>query len=137
VRSDELRHELPATADSVTTARKAAGDRAERAAEAHLVAAGYSVLERNLRVGRDEIDLLVQSGDVVAIVEVRTRGATAYQGPLASVDGKKRSKMVRAAERLWQTRWSKDPHALRFDVVGVSFDEGGVHVEHITGAFTG
>jgi putative endonuclease len=117
---------------------KTTGDAAERAAEEYLVANGYRVLERNLRVGRDEIDLLVEQGDVVAIVEVRLRGPSAYAGPFASVDAKKRSKLVRAAERLWRERWSKapSPPRLRFDVVGVRVDEGGVHVEHVAGAFT-
>lgn len=96
------------------------------------------MIDRNLRVGRDEIDLLVQRDGVVAIVEVRTRGAGAFEAPLASIDAKKRAKLVRAAERLWRERWSKDDDAprLRFDVVGVRFDAEGVHVEHITGAFT-
>jgi putative endonuclease len=119
--------------------RRAAGNDAERAAEEHLVAAGYRVLGRNVRVGRDEIDLLVQLGDVVAMVEVRMRGKGAFEGPLASIDAKKRGKLVRAAERLWRERWSKDPNAprLRFDVVGVRLDDvEGVHVEHIAGAFT-
>jgi putative endonuclease len=120
------------------TDKKALGQRAERAAEEHLVASGYRVLERNMHVGRDEIDLLVQRDDLVAIVEVRMRGVTAFESPLASVDAKKRSKLVRAAERLWRERWSKDPSPprLRFDVVGVRFDELGAHVEHVTGAFT-
>jgi putative endonuclease len=122
----------------VTTDKKLSGDRAERAAEEHLVSLGYRVLERNLRVGRDEIDLLVQLGDLVAIVEVRMRGASAYEGPLASVDKKKQAKLVRAAERLWRERWREDARAprLRFDVVGVRFDERGTHVEHVPGAFT-
>ncbi len=122
----------------MTTEKKLAGDRAERAAEEHLVSLGYRVLERNLRVGRDEIDLLVQLGDLVAIVEVRMRGAGAFEGPLASVDKKKQAKLVRAAERLWRERWRADASAprLRFDVVGVRFDERGAHVEHVPGAFT-
>ena len=122
----------------MATEKKASGDRAERAAENHLAALGFVILERNLRVGRDEIDLLVQKDDLVAIVEVRMRGLTAFEGPLASVDKKKQTKLVRAAERLWRERWSKDPKAprLRFDVVGVTVDERGTHVEHIPGAFT-
>lgn len=96
------------------------------------------MLERNLRVGRDEIDLLVRHGEVVAIVEVRLRGEGAFERPLASIDAKKRSKLVRAAERLWRERWAKDPSPprLRFDVVGVRVDAAGIHVEHIPGAFT-
>ena len=109
----------------MTTEKKIAGDRAERAAEDFLGALGFVILERNLRVGRDEIDLLVQKGDLVAIVEVRMRGATAFEGPLASVDKKKQAKLVRAAERLWRERYAKAPNPprLRFDVVGVRVDE--------------
>jgi putative endonuclease len=96
------------------------------------------VLERKLHVGRDEIDLLVQLGDLVAIVEVRQRGASSFETPLASIDAKKRGRLVRAAERLWRERWSKDPKPprLRFDVMGVRFTEDGTQVEHVTGAFT-
>lgn len=99
---------------------------------------GYRVLERNLHVGRDEIDLLVQLGDVVAIVEVRLRGATAFEGPLASVDAKKRAHLVRAAERLWRERWktAANPPRLRFDVVGVRALGDGFSIEHVPGAFT-
>lgn len=122
----------------MATTKKLAGDRGERAAEAYLTTLGYRVLERNLRVGRDEIDLVVQYGDLVAIVEVRSRGATAYEPPLASVDAKKRAKLVRAAHRLWRERWAKEknPPRLRFDVVGVRVDATGTHCEHIAGAFT-
>ena len=123
----------------MTTKKKLSGDRGERAAEAFLTTLGYRILERNVRVGRDEIDLLVQYGDLVAIVEVRLRGVTAFEPPLASVDAKKRAKLVRAAHRLWAERWSKDPNPprLRFDVVGVRIDESGVaRCEHVAGAFT-
>ena len=96
------------------------------------------MLARNLHVGRSEIDLLVQRDDVVAIVEVRMRGAGAFEGPLASVDAKKRAFLIRAAERLWRERWKNDPSPprIRFDVVGVTMDERGTHVEHVPGAFT-
>jgi putative endonuclease len=121
--------------------KKLLGDRAERAAEEHLVREGYVVLERKLHVGRDEIDLLVQRGEVVAIVEVRLRGRTSFEGPLASVNAKKRSRLVRAAERLWRERFAKSPNPprLRFDVVGVRLDETSSvpRVEHIAGAFVG
>ncbi len=120
------------------TDKKDAGDRAERAAERYLVANGYRVLERNLRVGRYEIDLLVGRDDLVAIVEVRMRGPGAFEGPLASVDHTKQKKLIRAAERLWRKRWAKDPNPprLRFDVVGVRFEDEREIVEHIPGAFT-
>ena len=96
------------------------------------------MLDRNLRVGRYEIDLLVALDYLVAIVEVRMRGPGAFEGPLASVDHTKRKNLIRAAERLWQKRWAKNPSPprLRFDVVGVRLERDEVIVEHIAGAFT-
>jgi putative endonuclease len=138
LRSEPADSELRRPGDSLKT-RADLGRDAERAAEEHLVARGYRVLERNLHVGRSEIDLLVQHGDVVAIVEVRMRGAGAFAGPLASVDAKKRAFLIRAAERLWRERWKNDPTPpkIRFDVVGVRVGDDGIHhVEHIAGAFT-
>ncbi len=139
MRPERKHPELRRPVDSLKTTRAEIGALAERAAEAHLVARGYRVLERNLHVGRSEIDLLVQHGDVVAIVEVRMRGAGAFEGPLASVDAKKRAFLIRAAERLWRERWKTDPNPprLRFDVVGVRVGtDGSYDVEHVAGAFT-
>ena len=41
------------------------GRRGERIAEKHLKHLGYPILERNLRVGRNEIDLLALDGDTL------------------------------------------------------------------------
>ena len=42
------------------------GRRGERIAEKHLKRLGYTILERNLRVGRNEIDLLALGGDTLS-----------------------------------------------------------------------
>ncbi|RYZ60789.1 MAG: hypothetical protein EOP08_14355, partial [Proteobacteria bacterium] len=35
---------------------------------------GYEILWQNLRLGRDELDVVVRQGDVLVVVEVRHRG---------------------------------------------------------------
>lgn len=97
-----------------------------------------TVLERNLRVGRLEIDIVARDGPVIAIIEVRTRGPGAWQGPLSSIDAGKRKRLRRAAERLWLRRFRhlEGIERLRFDVAAVDLEaEPGPEVEYIRGAF--
>src|SRR4051795_8627315 len=59
------------------TPNRALGDEAETAAAAALVTSGWTLLGRNVRVGRDELDVVaVDPGPppVVVVVEVRRRG---------------------------------------------------------------
>ena len=55
------------------TARRDLGDFGERVAAHRLESMGMSVIERNVRIGRIEIDLVARDGDEVVFVEVRTR----------------------------------------------------------------
>ena len=123
----------------MSSRKQQAGDKAERAAEDHLAALGFRVLERNLRVGRDEIDLLVQKDDLVAIVEVRLRGAP--RSKARSRASTRRSAASSFARRsvCGASDGRRIPNAprLRFDVVGVRVDSSRrARIEHIAAAFT-
>jgi len=114
------------------------GVRAERAAEEHLLAHGFGILGRNVRVGRYEIDLLARDGAVLVVVEVRARGERALVRALDSIDARKRSRLRTAATWLWRDRFSKDPRfeRVRFDCAAVTFDATGRPiVEHVRAAF--
>ncbi len=90
-------------------------------------------------IGRSrlEIDLVATKGDLVVIVEVRLRGAGALVSPLASVDAKKRERLVRAATELYRTTYAAREMRLRFDVIAIEEDAlGKTTLEHIEGAFT-
>ncbi|MDP9033466.1 MAG: YraN family protein [Myxococcota bacterium] len=105
----------------------------------YLVANGFDVLGRNVRFGPLELDLVVQNGPLVAVVEVRTRGLRALEGPFESVGARKRARIVRAAERLWRERLYAVPGVsrVRIDVAAVTFDRDATRVEYIEGAITG
>ena len=92
----------------------------------------------NLRVGRLELDVVARLGELVVVVEVRTRGSSAWTTGFGSIDGRKRQLIRRAGERLWQRRYKSDPSVsrLRFDAASVSFDEQGrADVEYVPAAF--
>lgn len=118
--------------------RHALGARAEEAVVDYLVASGLSVLDVNVRVGRYEVDVLARDGEVIAVVEVRTRGPSAWQRPLASIDGSKRSRVRQAGERLWRGRFAaeRSVQRMRFDAAAVRFEPGGrVLVDYVKAAF--
>jgi putative endonuclease len=105
-----------------------------------LVAHGYELIGRNVRVGALELDVVARKGDLVAVVEVRTRGAGSFEGALASVHATKRAALVRGAQRYWREELAKKPEIarLRFDVAAVTFGatDAGAAVEYIEAAFT-
>ncbi len=114
------------------------GRAAEDAAVAWLEGEGFSVLDRNLRLGPLEIDIVAQRGDLVVACEVRTRGRGSFSTALGSVDAKKRRTLARAAERLWNERLAKrdPPVRLRIDVAAVTEGPEGLSVEYVPGAIT-
>jgi putative endonuclease len=117
-------------------ARAHLGQRAEAVVCDFLIARDYEILAQNLHVGRLEIDLLARRGPVVALVEVRTRGQTSFLPALASLSRAKQDRLLRAADRLWQTRFARqeDVAQVRIDVAAVYFGEGPPRVEYIEAA---
>ena len=104
----------------------------EEAAEIWLVQSGYLILERNLRVGRGEIDLIAQRGDTLAFIEVKTTSG-AETGIEERVTRQKQARIARAAAvYLYRCSTSLSP---RFDVITVHLKDGGPIIRHFPSAF--
>ena len=118
------------------TTRTALGRLAETAVADYLVAAGYEVLARNLRLGALELDVVARRGPLVVVVEVRTRGPGALEGPFESVTPAKRARLRRAVARLWRERLEGMPEVrrVRIDVAAVRFEAGQTRVEYVEDA---
>ncbi|HHH31676.1 MAG TPA: YraN family protein, partial [Polyangiaceae bacterium] len=99
---------------------------------------GMTILGRNLRVGRYELDIVARDGDRIVIVEVRSRGCAAWQRALDTLSAHKRRCLRRAAFVLWSRRWSKWPsvQGVRFDVASVQLDGDEPVVTYVRAAFT-
>jgi len=115
-----------------------AGRSGERIAEEFLALRGLTVVERNARVGRGEIDLVARDRDIVVFVEVKFRTGGAFGGPLAAVPSKKREDVARAAAG-WLARAGLLGRPVRFDVVGLTWaaDESELRVTHVPNAWAG
>ncbi|HET7435483.1 MAG TPA: YraN family protein [Thermoanaerobaculia bacterium] len=94
----------------------ALGRAGERRAAWHYRLRGYRILARNLRLASGELDLVVRRGNVIAIVEVKTRQSrTAGEGHDA-VDRRKREQLVRLGDQYA----ARHPGIrLRYDVVSI------------------
>ena len=73
------------------------GKEGEREAVDFLIKEGHTILECNFRYGHAEIDIISQKGDILHIVEVKTRSSTAYGEPESFVDQRKIDLLVKSA----------------------------------------
>lgn len=116
--------------------RRQIGQHAEDIAARFLEAQGVELLIRNYRRRLGELDLVARQGDVLLIVEVRTRANDAYGGAAASIDFHKQRRITRAAQQLLQQRKDLAKLHARFDVIVVAhLDAAEPHVEWIQHAF--
>ncbi|MET0889406.1 YraN family protein [Stenotrophomonas sp. JAG2] len=102
--------------------RAVRGAAVEAAAQAHLRDAGLRPVTTNARYRGGEIDLIMRDGDVVVFVEVRYRANDRFGGGAASVDRRKRRKLVLAAQLFLQSHPWLAEQPCRFDVVEGSGD---------------
>jgi putative endonuclease len=115
--------------------RRALGAWGERLAEEHLRALGFRILARNLRIGRNELDLVAIEKRTLCFVEVRTRRSTRFGTPEESVNRTKQRHLIRAArEALRSQRWPRH-WRVRFDVVAVDATVEPPRLELIRNAF--
>jgi Holliday junction resolvase-like predicted endonuclease len=90
-----------------------------------------------LRLQYLELDVVARLGDLVVIVEVRSRGRGAWTSAFGSIDGRKRERIRQAGQRLWERRYRHDAsvNRLRFDVASVRFEGDDASVEYVAAAF--
>jgi putative endonuclease len=85
------------------TERQRRGAAAEEHASTHLAAAGWEMLAKNVRVGRDEIDLLaIDPGPPAELVFVEVRGlrVASFGAPEEGVDRRKVAHLYRSMSAL-------------------------------------
>ena len=109
------------------------GIRGEQIAVNHLEKNGYTIVKKNWRFGRAEIDIIAQKGNTLAIVEVKTRTTNWFGDPQEFVTPKKRKLLIGAAnEYVIKNDLDVD---VRFDIIAVIINKQATSLEHIEDAF--
>ncbi len=113
---------------------KQVGATGEDLAAAHLKKQGYKILERNYRTPLGEIDLIARDRGVLVFIEVKTRRSRKFGSPQEAVHPVKQERLRNLAEYYLQQKGLGEV-AVRFDVVGILWQEGKPQIEVIQGAF--
>jgi len=117
-------------------ARGRLGRIGEQMAVRHLEGAGMVIVERNWRCAagdvRGEVDVVARDGEVLVFCEVKARRGSAAGGPLVAVTHAKQSQLRRLAGAYLAAE-PQGGRAVRFDVVGVMWPDGGggATVDHV------
>jgi putative endonuclease len=107
----------------------------EQIAAQYLESKAYKILLRNYRVGRLELDLVIQKEpSEIVVVEVKTRSTELWQDPLAAVDQRKQKHLLSAGNHLLHFLGATDT-AIRFDLISVVGTPQEYKISHIKDAF--
>lgn len=115
---------------------KQLGKSGEKIAAKYLADKGYSIIERNYRYERGEIDLIAKDQDTTVFVEVKTRRSLKYGIPQAAVTPKKQAQISMVAlGYLNEIDAFNSP--CRFDVIAITLPPASekLKIEHIKNAF--
>ena len=113
---------------------KKSGDYGEKLAAEYLAGKGLAVTETNFRSRAGEIDIIARDGNYYVFVEVKLRRSLEKGYPREAVGYAKMNRLRRAALSYLAARNIGEAD-MRFDVVEIICDGGGVSIEHIENAF--
>lgn len=100
------------------------GQRGEDLAAKALKREGYAILERNVHLGRYELDIIAREGDTIAFVEVKTRRQDDIASPEENITPAKQLHISRAAD-IYMSHVDDTETYYRFDVVSVLIPQRG------------
>ncbi len=110
------------------------GKAGEQLAARFLIEKGYTILERNWRFSKAEVDLIAKDGDSLVFVEVKTRSTDYFGKPEEFVSPQKERLLAEAASVYMEQighQW-----AIRFDLISVIYrHEQDFTIEHLEDAF--
>lgn len=100
------------------------GEMGEELAVRFLKERGLRILERRVRMGKLEIDIVARDGREWVFVEVKARGSDRFGRASEAMPGRK-SMRLRKAVSLYLSRYGLEREPVRHDFVGIDFDAAG------------
>ena len=109
------------------------GKKGEQLAVDYLLQQGYTIVERNYRFDRAEVDIMAKIKDTLAIIEVKTRSTVDFGNPQDFVKPKQIQRLVKAVDE-YVTVNNLDVE-IRFDIIALVKEDKGFKIEHLKNAF--
>jgi putative endonuclease len=97
--------------------RRQTGALAENSACAFLESQGFDIVARNFLRRIGELDVVARAGDLLVIVEVRTRASENFGGAAASIGRSKQRRIASTAALFLQHHRELRHCRVRFDVI--------------------
>jgi len=110
------------------------GKKGEDIAVQHLEKANYTILERNYRYSRAEIDIIAIKNNTLVFVEVKMRSKTAFGYPEEFVSEAQELRILDASTFYLE----QDPppyQFIRFDIIAIICNKEWYELTHIKDAF--
>lgn len=118
-----------------TINRQEIGKNAEQQALSFLQKQGMRLLEQNYTCYSGEIDLIMQDGEDIVFIEVRSRSRTDYGHAIETITPRKQQKIIRAATHFLQKKGCLYKVSSRFDVITLQLVSNNWQLEWIKNAF--
>lgn len=106
----------------------------EEIAARYLIKNGYTIVIRNFKFDRAEMDIIAESPEgILVFVEVKTRDSDFFGEPESFVKPGKIKQLIKAADGYLQEHGSD--RELRFDIIGIVKNKKAERIQHLKDAF--
>ena len=112
----------------MSEASSARGKSGEDAAALFLERAGMSIIQRNFRAERGEIDIIAEDGGNIVFVEVKTWSRYGIENLEFSISEKKQRRIIETAKYFLSKYRKYSGMGIRFDVVFIAPEGAPVHL---------
>lgn len=118
---------------SMTPSRKI-GDKFEEEAVRYLKSRGYIIVDRNVKRGSGEIDIVCKDNETLVIAEVKARSSSEYGSAVEQVDDRKINRIRDAANIYISEKSFRIP--IRFDIIAFDMQKNQRYIlKHYKNAF--
>jgi putative endonuclease len=110
------------------------GNTSEELAASYLKRKGFTIIKRNYRYKKWEIDIIAQKEKLLLFVEVKARNSIKFGYPETFVNKQKQIRLQTIAENyIINTSWND---AIRFDIISILKQKNDIQITHIEDAFS-
>lgn len=109
----------------MSTPRGRLGDAGERYAERQLTERGWRILARKWRGIAGEVDLIADEGELIVLIEVKTRRGESHGRAEEAVSAAKCARLIQLGQEFIETTPGLEDRFWRVDLIAITIDRSG------------